>query len=193
MGPRAHGNWWKWNSWSISHTRLLTSTHRISAYTLHICKGCQGGYQELDRQETWGALELQRQDMGFLEKILCRKSWDLFNLSRNQLRILMALATGHCYLKQHLFKLGFVHSPCVVDASWHLKCLHRFFVTVRLWQTESLLYETRWHWRHLSAWYRTLFKVWDWGMNELKGCTKIVHDWSAQFAAVTALPYSILL
>jgi hypothetical protein len=79
----------------------------------------------------------------FLKKILCRKSWDLSNLSRNQLRILKGLATGHCYLKQHLFKLFLVHSPCMVDVCWHLKWLHRFFVIVRLWQTESLLCETR--------------------------------------------------
>jgi hypothetical protein len=61
------------------------------------------GYQELDKQETRGALEVQRQAKGFLKKTLCRKNWELLNLSRNQLRISTGLATGQCYLKQHLF------------------------------------------------------------------------------------------
>jgi len=32
-GVRTEGNWWKWNSWSVSQTRLLTSTHRTWAWT----------------------------------------------------------------------------------------------------------------------------------------------------------------
>jgi hypothetical protein len=76
-------------------------------------EGCQGGNRELDRQETQGAMEVQRQAMGLLKEILCRKSRELIKLSRNQLsmHILMGLATGHCYLKQHVFKPGLVHSP----------------------------------------------------------------------------------
>ena len=150
MGPRTHGNWWKLNSWSISQIRFLISTHRTSAYTWYICKGCQGSYQELDRQDTWGTLEVQRQATSFLKKTLCRKIRELLNLSRNQLRKLKGLATGHCYLTQHLFKPGLVQSPCVIDASRHLKWPHTFFVVVRIWPTESSLYETGWHWRQVS-------------------------------------------
>jgi hypothetical protein len=32
-------------------------------------------------------------------------------LSRNKLRIILGLLTGHCHLKGHLFKLGLVNSP----------------------------------------------------------------------------------
>jgi hypothetical protein len=28
MGAGTHENWWKWNRWSISQARLLTSTYR---------------------------------------------------------------------------------------------------------------------------------------------------------------------
>ena len=41
--------------------------------TWYICKGCQGGYQDLDKQETQGALEVERQAKGFLKKeTLCK-------------------------------------------------------------------------------------------------------------------------
>jgi hypothetical protein len=54
-----------------------------------------------------------------------KKTGKLFNLTRNQLRILTGLVTGHCQLKGHLFKLA------VIDASRHLTKPHTFFLTVR--------------------------------------------------------------
>ena len=169
-------------SWSVSQTRLLTSTYRTSAYTWYICKGCYGGYQERDKQETWGALEVQRQAKGFLKQnILCKKkNWELLNLSRNRLRILTGLATGHSYLKKHLFKPGLVHSPMcdrwqqAFEMASHILCdckgLANWVVVV--WNQVTL---------KTSARYCTLFKVWDCWMNELKGCTK---DWAWSKCAV---------
>jgi hypothetical protein len=40
------------------------------------------------------------------KKPSARKAGELLNLSRNQLRIMMGLLTGHCHLKEHLFNWG---------------------------------------------------------------------------------------
>jgi hypothetical protein len=47
----------------------------------------------------------------FFKKPSARKAGELLNLSRNKLRIMTGLLTGHCHLKGHLFKLGLVNSP----------------------------------------------------------------------------------
>jgi hypothetical protein len=48
----------------------------------------------------------------FLEKnSLLKKAQELRDLSRNQLRIMIGLLTGHYHLKGHIFKLGMVDSP----------------------------------------------------------------------------------
>jgi hypothetical protein len=36
---------------------------------------------------------------------------DLLRLNRDQLRWVVALITGHCHLKGHLFKLGLIDNP----------------------------------------------------------------------------------
>jgi hypothetical protein len=48
----------------------------------------------------------------FLKKNLYKKNWGIAQSeSRNQLRIMAGLLTGHCHLKGHTFKLGLVNSP----------------------------------------------------------------------------------
>jgi hypothetical protein len=59
----------------------------------------------------WQSIHGQRQAKGFLKKPSAKKDVELLNLSRNQLRIMTGLLTGHCHLKGCLFKLGLVNSP----------------------------------------------------------------------------------
>jgi len=40
-----------------------------------------------------------------------KRAWDLLNLSRNQLWMMMGLLMEHWNLKGHLFTLGLEHSP----------------------------------------------------------------------------------
>jgi hypothetical protein len=47
----------------------------------------------------------------FSKKSSAKRAGELLSLSRNQLRVLTGLFTGHCHLKGHLFKLGLVDSP----------------------------------------------------------------------------------
>jgi hypothetical protein len=62
-------------------------------------------------EEHWQSIRGQRQSKGFLKKLSAKEAGELLNLSRNQLRIMTGLLTGHCHLKRHLFKLGLVNSP----------------------------------------------------------------------------------
>jgi hypothetical protein len=59
-------------------------------------------------EEHWQSIRGQRQAKGFLKKPSAKK---LLNMSRNLLRIMTGLLTGHYHLKGHLFKLGSVNSP----------------------------------------------------------------------------------
>jgi hypothetical protein len=62
-------------------------------------------------EEYWQSVRGQRQAKGFLKKPSAKKAGKLLNLSRNQLKILTGLLTGHCHLKGHLCNLGLVNSP----------------------------------------------------------------------------------
>jgi hypothetical protein len=43
-----------------------------------------------------------------LKKNSAKTAGELLDFCRNQLKIIMGLLTGHCHLKDHLFKLGLV-------------------------------------------------------------------------------------
>jgi len=57
----------------------------------------------------------------------------VLNLSRNQLRILTGLLIGCYHLKGHLFRLGMVKVPSVIDARKQLKRSHTALYDLRLW------------------------------------------------------------
>jgi hypothetical protein len=63
------------------------------------------------QQEHWQSVRGPRQAKGLLKKPSAKKAGELLDLSRNKLRIMTGLLTGHCHLKGHLFKLGLVNSP----------------------------------------------------------------------------------
>ena len=85
----------------------------------------------------------------------------MLNRSRNQLRIMTGLLTGHCHLKGHLLKMGLVNSPecdrckqalqCfVTEALPTLKCRHLGHHFMKQGDLGA----------SLSAGFCTLFKVW---------------------------------
>jgi hypothetical protein len=89
-------------------------------------------------------------------KLSAKKARQLQYLSRNQLRIMTELQTGHCHLKGHPFKLELVNSP-----DWQMQADNLRGLTHSLWlsgfdhikiQEPGLsFYETRCLWRHLSV------------------------------------------
>jgi hypothetical protein len=66
----------------------------------------------------------------FLKNLLPKELEKLLNLSRNQLRIMMGLSTGHCHLKVICLSWGHVNLG-VRDANRYLKCPHIFSESVR--------------------------------------------------------------
>jgi hypothetical protein len=69
------------------------------------------GWTNRKHTEYWQSIYGQRQARNFLARSSARTARELLSLSRNQLRILTGLFTGHCHLKGHLFKLGLVDRP----------------------------------------------------------------------------------
>jgi hypothetical protein len=52
-----------------------------------------------------------KQAKGFTSGPSARRTKDLLELNRDQLRWVVGLLTGHCHLKGHLFKLGLTDDP----------------------------------------------------------------------------------
>jgi hypothetical protein len=92
-------------------------------------------------EKHWLPIRRQRQAKGFLKKPSAKEAGELLNLSRNQLKIMTGLLTGHWHLKGHPFKWRLVDIPeCdrrkqASEMASHVLCEwpHMFFVTVQLW------------------------------------------------------------
>jgi hypothetical protein len=52
-----------------------------------------------------------KQAKGLISGQSVRRTKDLLKLNRDQLRWIVGLYTGHCHLKQHLFKLELTDDP----------------------------------------------------------------------------------
>jgi hypothetical protein len=76
---------------------------RISA---KVAKGVIRDWMSRKHEEHWQPHTWTKAGQGLLKKPSAKKAGKLLNLSRNQLRILIGLLTGHCHLKGHLFNLG---------------------------------------------------------------------------------------
>jgi hypothetical protein len=69
------------------------------------------GWTNRKHTEYWQSIYGQRQARDFLKRPSARRAGELLSWSRNQLRILTGLFTGHCHMKGHLFTLRLVNSP----------------------------------------------------------------------------------
>jgi hypothetical protein len=77
----------------------------------NVARGVIRDWTSRKHEEHWQSIRGQKQAKGFLKKPSARKAGELLKLSRNQLRKMTELLTGHCPLKGHVFKLGLVNSP----------------------------------------------------------------------------------
>jgi hypothetical protein len=64
------------------------------------------GWTSRKYEEYWQSIHGQRQAKGFLKRSSAKRAGKLLILSRNQLRIMMGLLTGHCHLKIHYLNCG---------------------------------------------------------------------------------------
>jgi len=72
-----------------------------------IARGVIRGWTSRKDKEYWQSIHGGRQ----VKRSSAKITRELLSLSRNQLRIMTGLLTGHCHLKGQLFKLGLVDSP----------------------------------------------------------------------------------
>jgi hypothetical protein len=73
-----------------------------------------------------------RQAKGLIQGPSARRMMDLLRLNRDQLRWVVGLLTGHCHLKEHLFKLGRSMIPSVKGAWKKTNQPHTSCVIVRI-------------------------------------------------------------
>jgi hypothetical protein len=199
MGTRAHGHWWKLYSSSVSQAGTSHPLLGPQPATWHICKGCQVSGQGLDEQKTWGILAVHsgaKAGNGLLNRPT-KRAGELLNLSRNQLRIMMGLLSGHYHLKGHVYKLCWQEAVGEVEGHMHVQWCHLFFVTVRHWWYQHLGTWANISWNPVmlltsqSAWYCTLFRVW--GCWTLAKAQKVGDDRVSRVAVVSALMYCTVL
>jgi hypothetical protein len=62
-------------------------------------------------KEYWETVTGLTQAKRLIQGPYARRTKDLLKLNRDQLRWEVGLITGHCHLKEHLFKLGFTDDP----------------------------------------------------------------------------------
>jgi hypothetical protein len=81
------------------------------AISVGIAKRAVGDWTSRDHKIYWESLTRLKQAKGFLQGRSVRRTKELLKLNRNQLRWVTGLLTGHCHLKEHLFKIGLTESP----------------------------------------------------------------------------------
>jgi hypothetical protein len=59
----------------------------------------------------WESTTGLKQEKGFISGPSSKRTKDLLNLNRDQLRWMVGLLTGHCHLKGHLFKMRLTDDP----------------------------------------------------------------------------------
>jgi hypothetical protein len=109
--PRAA---WHWGGGSSAANNPLVAPGSIPLYLcLPLVRLC--GWWLLFPYYSWDSCGENKKPIKSRDAVVQKDlpSWagELLNLSRNQLRIMTGLLTGHCHLKGHLFKLGLVNSP----------------------------------------------------------------------------------
>jgi hypothetical protein len=91
----------------------LTGPELVVGMPTKVARGLMWDWTCRKHEEHWQSVCGQRHTKGFLEKPSAKEAAELLYLSRNQLRILTGLLTGHCHLIGHLIKLELVNiSKC---------------------------------------------------------------------------------
>jgi hypothetical protein len=89
---------------------VLIRTEPALGISAKVARGVTRGWTSRKCEEYWQSIRGQRQAEDFLKVASSKRAGKLLNLSRNQLRVITGLLTGHCHLKGHLLKLGLVDS-----------------------------------------------------------------------------------
>jgi hypothetical protein len=68
-------------------------------------------WTDRNHKKYWESTTGLKQAKRFISGPSARRTKDLLQLNRDQLRWVVGLLTGHCHLKGHLFKLGLTDAP----------------------------------------------------------------------------------
>jgi hypothetical protein len=71
-----------------------------------VARGVITDWTSRKHKEHWQSIRGQIQAKGFLKKPSARQAGELLNLSRNQIKIMTALLTGYCHLKDTCLNWG---------------------------------------------------------------------------------------
>jgi hypothetical protein len=83
----------------------LTELEPALSISAKVARGLITDWTSRKLEEHWQSICGQRQAKGFLKNPSVERAGELLSLSRNRLRIMIGLLTGHCHLRGHLFKL----------------------------------------------------------------------------------------
>jgi hypothetical protein len=113
-------SWWNWNGRSVAKLgseRPFIGPEPACGIAMEVAKKAVGDWTIRGHRKHWGSLR------GLIQGPSAKKTREILNLYRDQLRWVVGLLTGHCHLKGHLFKLGPVNSTrCERRISTHILC-----------------------------------------------------------------------
>jgi hypothetical protein len=88
------------------YSHPLTGPEPATGISTQTTRGVKRDWMSKKHEDYLQSTHGQRQVKGFLKTPSAKKGGELFNLNRNQLRILTVLLTGHCHLKGHKLELA---------------------------------------------------------------------------------------
>jgi hypothetical protein len=117
--------------------------------SIGVAKKAVRDWTDRKHKKYWESTTGLKQAKRFISGPSARRTKDLLELNRDQLRWVVGLLTGHCHLKGHLFKLGLTDDPtcerCLQEdeTATHILCdcegiadlrfrhLDQFFISIR--------------------------------------------------------------
>jgi hypothetical protein len=105
-------------------------------------------WRDRNHKKYWESTTGLKQAKGFTSGPSARRTKDLLELNRDQLRWVVGLLTGHCHFKGHLFKLG------LTDDSTCERCLQEDEAATHILCECEAIAHLRFH--HLAPIFRVL-------------------------------------
>jgi hypothetical protein len=89
----------------------FTGAEPACSISIGVAKRAVRDRMNRNHKKQWESTTGLKQAKGLISRPSARRTKDLLKLNRDQLRWIVGLFTGHCHLKEHLFKLGLMNDP----------------------------------------------------------------------------------
>jgi hypothetical protein len=106
----------------------FTGPEPACGISIGVARKAVSGWMKRDHKRHWDSTIGLKQAKGLIFGPSAKRTKDLLELNRDQLRWVVGLLTGHCHLKGHLFKMGLTDGPicerCLEDdeSATHILC-----------------------------------------------------------------------